>query len=134
MKKLFYIGALSLLLFEILRVYFIMPFPGSQGLDSLGIAYFLNRWQWVFRILFGVLILVGIRNVFSAKIWKPILMLLFLGVIIYMTNFIMSADRMFRQPETLSLLPFASNKVDPERLVLGVSINGQSKAYPIQLI
>ena len=134
MKKLFYFGAAGLLLFELARVYFIMPFPGSQGLDSLGIAYFLNRWQWIFRVLFLVLILLGIRTVFSSKIWKPILMLLCLVVIIYMTNLVMSADTMFKQPETLSMLPSSSHKVDLQRLVLGVSLNGEAKAYPVQFI
>ena len=41
MKKLFYIGLIGLGLFEILKVYFIMPMPGSQQMESIDIAYFL---------------------------------------------------------------------------------------------
>ena len=38
MKKLFYAGLAGLVVFEILKVYFIMPLPGSQGIESLEAA------------------------------------------------------------------------------------------------
>jgi hypothetical protein len=41
---------------------------------------------------------------------------------------------MFKQPRQLLLTEAPDNKVDPQRLVLGVSINGESKAYPIQFL
>jgi hypothetical protein len=41
---------------------------------------------------------------------------------------------MFYQPESVSLLNATESKVDDSQLVIGVSINGQSKAYPIELI
>ncbi|HET7178268.1 MAG TPA: hypothetical protein VFI14_01025 [Chryseosolibacter sp.] len=59
MKKLFYIGITGLALFEILNVYFIMPMPGSQRMDTIDIAYFLYRYRWAFRIAFGLMILAG---------------------------------------------------------------------------
>jgi hypothetical protein len=46
----------------------------------------------------------------------------------------MAADAMFKQPKQLLLVSAGSNKVDPDRLVLGVSINGEAKAYPIQFL
>ena len=42
MKKIFYIGVLGFGLFEILNVYFIMPMPGSQQMNSIDLAYFLH--------------------------------------------------------------------------------------------
>ena len=39
-KNCFYAGIAGLILFEIANVYFIMPMPGSQQMDSLAIAYF----------------------------------------------------------------------------------------------
>ena len=51
-----------------------------------------------------------------------------------MTNFVMAADAMFKQPKNFLLVPAGSNKVDPNRLVLGVSINGEAKAYPIRFL
>ena len=56
MKKLFWLGLIGLFLFEIANVYFIMPMPGSQDMNSIDLAYFLYTWRWLFRILFGVMI------------------------------------------------------------------------------
>ena len=42
MKKLFYFGIIFLILFEITNVYFIMPMPGSQKMESLDGKYFIH--------------------------------------------------------------------------------------------
>jgi hypothetical protein len=47
MKKLFWFGLIGLLLFEIANVYFIMPMPGSQQMNSIDLAYFLYKWRWI---------------------------------------------------------------------------------------
>ena len=47
MKNLFYPGLVGLALFEVLNVYFIMPMPGSQQMDSLDTAYFLHSYHFV---------------------------------------------------------------------------------------
>ena len=49
MKWLFYLGIFLLILFEAANVYFIMPMPGSQQMDSLPLAYFLFSWRWTFQ-------------------------------------------------------------------------------------
>jgi hypothetical protein len=59
---------------------------------------------------------------------------LLLGAVAYMANFKLAADAMFKQPKQLVLTEAANNKVDAQRLVLGVSINGESKAYPVQFL
>ena len=41
MKSLFYSGMLLLIVFEVANVFFIMPMPGSQEMESIGLAYFL---------------------------------------------------------------------------------------------
>jgi hypothetical protein len=51
-----------------------------------------------------------------------------------MTNFKMAADHMFYQPKKLLMVAADSNKVDAERLVIGVNHNGEARAYPIQFI
>ena len=51
-----------------------------------------------------------------------------------MANFKMAADAMFKQPHQLLLATADKNKVDSNRLVIGVIINGESKAYPIQFL
>ena len=59
MRKLFYIGIAGLILFEISNVYFIMPMPGSQRMNSIDAAYFFHTWRWVFRAVFGIMALLG---------------------------------------------------------------------------
>ena len=134
MKKYFWLGFLGLFLFEIANVYFIMPMPGSQRMNSIDVAYFLYKWRWVFRGIFLLMILAGLVKGNWKRKWVPVLPLLLLAAVIYMANFKMAADAMFKQPKQLVLTGAATNKVDSNRLVIGVSINGASKAYPIRFL
>lgn len=134
MKKIFYIGCSGLLLFEIATVYFIMPMPGSQQMNSIGLAYFLYTWRWIFRSLFATLLLVGLLKADWKRKWTVVLSLLILAVVIYMMNFKMAADAMFTQPQNITLSDAADNKVDSNRLVIGVVDSGIAKAYPIQYL
>lgn len=135
MKKLFYLGILGIILYEIAKVYFIMPMPGSQQMNSIDAAYILHTWRWPLRILFWAMIVAGGFAVFSGKMkWLPAVFLLLAAGIIYATNFEMAADTMFYQPSAVIQHNAASNKVDMDRLVIGVEANGEAKAYPIQFI
>jgi len=134
MKKYFWSGLIGLLLFEIANVYFIMPMPGSQQMNSIDLAYFLYKWRWIFRGLFAAMIFLGLfKSQWKGK-WLLFFPIAIVAIIIYMANFKMAADAMFKQPKQLLLVNVASNKVDSNRLVLGVSINGESKAYPIRFL
>jgi len=136
MKKLFWLGWIGLLLFEIANVYFIMPMPGSQEMNSIDLAYFLYSWRWAFRILFGLMIVTGLFRVNWEGRWKWALVvsIVILFTVIYMANFKMAADAMFKQPKQVSLAGANQNKVDSNRLVIGVAFNGEAKAYPIQFL
>ncbi|MDP9230685.1 MAG: DUF3179 domain-containing protein [Bacteroidota bacterium] len=136
MKKFFWIGILGLLVFEILNVYFIMPMPGSQKMNSIDAAYFLYKWRWIFRVLFGVMIIVGLFKASWHRRWKWLLLipLALIAAVIYMANLKMVADHMFYQPKKLLLVIAAGNKVDSQRLVIGIVNNGEAKAYPIQFL
>lgn len=82
-----------------------------------------------------LLIVLGSPSVFKAKKkWLPTLMILLVAGVAYAANFEMAADTMFYQPKTLLLKNAGSNKVDKDRLVIGVEENGEAKAYPIQYI
>jgi Protein of unknown function (DUF3179) len=135
MKKVFYIGAAGIALFEILKVYFIMPFPGSQQMDSLDIAYFIHTYRWYFRVIFGLMIVMGAIKAFQGKYrWIPSLVLLAALYIIYTFNFEMSADAMFRQPVKLTFKPRSENLLKDSSVVIGVAHKGEAKAYPIRFI
>lgn len=134
MKKYFWFGFAGFLLFEIANVYFIMPMPGSQQMNSIGLAYFLYQWRWIFRALFGLLMVLGLLRGNWKRKWVPAIPLLLLGAVIYMANFKMAADAMFKQPRQLVLTEAPNNQVDLQRLVIGVAINGEAKAYPIRFL
>ena len=134
MKKLFWFGLIGLLLFEVANVYFIMPMPGSQQMNSIDLAYFLYKWRWIFRGLFAAMIFLGLFKSQWKRKWLLFFPVAVVAIVIYMANFKMAADAMFKQPKQLLLVNAASNKVDSNRLVLGVSINGEAKAYPIQFL
>lgn len=136
MKKLFWLGWIGLLLFEITNVYFIMPMPGSQQMNSIDAAYFLYKWRWAIRGVFGLMIIAGLLKTKWHKKWKwaLILPLLLIAAVIYMANFYMAADAMFKQPKQFVLTTAGDNKVDSNRLVIGVAINGEAKAYPIRFL
>ncbi len=134
MRKYFYIGLAGLLLFEIFNVYFIMPMPGSQQMNSVALAYFLYSWRWIFRFFFGLLVIFGLVKGKWKRIWTLLIPVTVVAFAIYFMNFKMSADHMFLQPRHLVFANSTENKVDTERLVLGVVFNNEAKAYPIRFL
>ncbi len=137
MKRLFFFGALLLILFEAANVYFIMPLPYSQRVRSIDVAYFLYSWRWAFRVVAGALMLAGLSSAWRAPGWRRLFVaftLVAVGVVAYMTNFVMSADHIFREPQSVVMRPAAQNTVEPSRLVVGVDINGEARAYPVQFL
>lgn len=134
MKKLFYIGIVGGILFEVANVYFIMPMPGSQKAETIDLAYFLYTWRWVFRVLYGLCVIIGFRSAFQSHRIISTLSILLLGGVIYMFNFKMTAERMFEQPQELILATSVDNTIPDHKLVLGYVDNEEARAYPIQLI
>jgi len=134
MKKIFFAGFIGLLLFEILNVYLIMPMPGSQKMNSIDIAYFLYQWRWIFRVVFGAMLLAGLFTANWKRKWVPAIPLIILVAIAYMVNFKMAADHMFYQPQKVLMVNATVNKVDSNRLIIGIVNNGEAKAYPIQFL
>jgi Protein of unknown function (DUF3179) len=136
----FLLAAGLLLLFgsEILRVYFIMPFPGSQESNTIDLAYWLGRNILWIRIAGLLLIAAPLVYIFKhAKTWKKILLsagLVFYAVIFFFFNFRFEADEMFYQPQSKIFSAGTNNKIAKDKLVIGVAINDEAKAYPIQLI
>ena len=134
MKKYLWSGLIGLLLFEIANVYFIMPMPGSQQMNSIDLAYFLYKWRWIFRGLFAAMIFIGLFRSQWKRKWLLFFPFAIVAAVIYMTNFVMAADHMFYQPEKVLMVSSSENKVDTNRLVIGVASNGETKAYPIQFL
>ena len=137
MKKVFYVGAALLALFELANVYLIMPMPYSQRWRSIDVAYALYGWRWAFRGIAIALMAVGLLGVRRTRAWEKwavaICALAAAGVT-YEANFVLAADAMFLQPASVIMQPASVNTVEPARLVVGIEINGDARAYPVQFI
>jgi hypothetical protein len=137
-RLLLIIGIILLLATEILRVYFIMPFPGSQYSNTIDIAYFIDHYKWLLRIIGLLLIAKPVYHLFTRKKKLPkILFAVFAigyGFIFFKFNFVFQADKMFYQPTVKKFSGSADNTIDSNKLIIGIDINGESRAYPIQLI
>jgi Protein of unknown function (DUF3179) len=134
----FTFGIILLLALEVYRVYYIMPFPGSQESDTLDLAYFLHENIFYLRTIGIALILFPAWYYYSlgklkAKILVSLSIIAVL-VVAYLVNYKFAADTMFYQPEHKVFAAMTENKIGRNDLVIGVQINGESKAYPIQLI
>jgi hypothetical protein len=137
-KSVLYVGFALLILFEILRVYLIMPMPGSQASNSIDLAYFLGRNKTIIRLIGYLLVLFPAISIIRSgnkrsRMILAVLAVVYLGLF-YAFTFQMEADKMFYQPSNKFFANQDSNKVKVEKLVIGVEINGVAKAYPIQLI
>lgn len=147
MKRILFIAGLLLLLaVEILRVYFIMPFPGSQYRDTIDIAYWLNNNIIWLRIL-GILLVAysGVILYRKERSWKKYLVLAGLAlyaVVFYLFNFRFLAEKMFLQPGVKTFagggvavgVAAGGNSIPLDKLVIGLDLNREARAYPIQLI
>ncbi len=136
-RKLFAGGVLGLILLEIANVYFIMPMPGSQRVRSIDWAYHVYAWRWAFRACFAVGIAAGLAAAWQAPRPSRIVIassLLLAAAVVYTFNFRLAADHMFLQPTVLRMEPGVRNTVALDRLVVGVAVNGEARAYPLQFI
>ena len=139
MKKwLLILGMLVLFTAEILRVYFIMPFPGSQKADTINIAWFLHKNIFYIHIAALLLIVLSLFSAFSKwRKWKKAVFIFLMALyafVFYMVNFKFLADKMFYQPKNKNMLGINNNKVPAEKLIIGVVINNEARAYPLEII
>ena len=76
MKRLLLIlGIILLFAIEILRVYFIMPFPGSQQRNTIDLAYFIDRYRLYLRMLGLLLVIFPLYHYFvKGKRWSKVLL------------------------------------------------------------
>lgn len=66
--------------------------------------------------------------------WVAGISFLLYGIVAFLFNMKMEADKMFLQPSYTTFAQGVSNAVKPEKLVVSTAINGDAKAYPIVLI
>lgn len=127
-----------LFLQELARVYLVMPFPGSQELDLVQLAYGLDRYALVIRLLLlgsiGGVVWHRVRTQQKVrKIWLGVFLaiyaLLYVGISTQMT-----AESMFREPIVKRFAVAGLDSAQAEKIVMGIVINGEEAAYPIQFL
>jgi hypothetical protein len=139
MKSVLFLAGIVLLIgIEIVSVYYIMPFPGSQVDEMVDVAYFIQNYIWIFRVV-GFLLIVYpafsfLRGANPYFKWTTAVLLFFWIMVFYNVNFRFQADKIFYQPESKILVATDKNKIIENQLVIGVNINGKAKAYPIEII
>lgn len=139
MKIIFFLLGWSFLVVpEFLRIYLIMPFPGSQQADTTALAYFLHTYISTFRIA-GILIIAGplyLLLVNGTRGLRTIVIVFScLAVIIYyQATQVMQADKMFLEVNRKLLADSRDNKVNLHQLVIGVEVNDEATCYPVQVI
>lgn len=131
-------GLILLIALEILRVYFIMPFPGSQRTEAVHMAYFIHSNVSYFRVIGLLIILFPVLYFFwmgktPAKVFVAIGLLTY-GIIFYLFNFKFLADKIFHEPQHKIFASAPANAVPAKNLVLGIYINGEARAYPVEII
>jgi uncharacterized protein DUF3179 len=115
-----------------------MPFPGSQEIETIRAAYFLERITPAARIA-GILFLAGpvLYSFFYGALKKRIahaLWILILTLLYHFTDSVFSAQVMFREPLEKKFENSSLNKVPLKNLVIGIENNGSGKAYPINFL
>jgi hypothetical protein len=131
-------GVFILIMIEIMKVYFIMPFPGSQESDTVSFAYFLHSNVTYLRLI-GVLFMLFPSVYYFRygskrdKLWVGTSLVVYV-VVFYFFNFKFTADHMFYQPQHKLFVQRSDNKIPARNLIIGIKIDGVSKAYPIELI
>lgn len=142
-RWMFVLALAALITVEVLRVYWIMPFPGSQSTVKVDWAYALHQWIWPARILFWpILLITGFVAMLDGR-WLArglaTIGLIAIGVVTYFANGPMSADRMFLQPGTLTFVDGAGSPLPGDALVITIVMRDasgmeQARAYPIRYI
>lgn len=134
----FIIGLFFLIALEIFKVYYIMPFPGSQQGETIDLAYFIHVNIFWFRLVGYLIILFPIVQFFTlgTSVSKVLVVtgLVIYGFVYYAFNYRLLADKMFYEPANKKFAYASESKVPLDGLVVGVENNGKAKAYPIEII
>ncbi|GAB3512223.1 DUF3179 domain-containing (seleno)protein [Emticicia fontis] len=137
-KRLFWIGAICLIVPAFLQAYLLMPFPGSQDLEAIKLTYYLEKIILASRII-GLLLLAypAWSYITKGSVKQRILVgiiVLIAGGLYYFTNVSYRAEVMFKEPGKMQFASQKDNKVPDSLVVMTVVNGGIAKAYPIKYV
>jgi len=131
-------GIVLLLAAEFLRIYFIMPFPGSQTTRAVDLAYFLHTNIFWLRTVGILIIFFPVIHYYwmgsTRSKWIVSISLVVYLYIFMVTNYQIRADKIFYQPRVKTFSDASANVVKPEQVVLGVMVKNEARAYPLEII
>jgi hypothetical protein len=137
-RPLFITGAALALLVPLVHAYLLMPFPGSQDLETIQLAYYLEKALVPLLVLGGLLLALPVAQVvLHGTRGQRILLGLFAiaGIVVaYETTWAFSAEKMFREPVTPIYADKDRSGIPLDAVVLGVAHAGEARAYPVDLI
>lgn len=122
-----------------LATYLFQPFPGSQDLDSVRLAWYLEwlrPWSEIAGLaLLGVGLVGALRS--PLRVWRKVAAVLG-GVIaiglLWVAYRAMSPRAWFQPPQTVHFGHGTSAELPASTLVLGITDGGQARAYPLRLL
>jgi len=135
----FIVTILILIFLEIITVFLISPLRLNQDLnDTIDIAHFMNMNMVYFRIIILIPIIWMAYSFFKnfnriKKIVAGFMILLYLGIF-YLTNYVAQVDTYFKDQIITKSVTADESVVPLESVVMGVSINSETKAYPIDYL
>ena len=131
MKKIFFISVLCFLLLELVINYLLMPYPGSQSFSCLTFLFYLFSIKIYLEIVLVILILWSLITLLKKeKSVLPSILILVCCFVYYWTNFKNTAEYRFKEPTTLMFHSADKIKQSDKLIVIGVEVDGESKAYP----
>ncbi|MCH8904605.1 MAG: DUF3179 domain-containing protein, partial [Bacteroidetes bacterium] len=137
-NKLLIAGLVFFFIPTALRTYFVMPFPGSQDLEVISLAYYLEK-TLIYSRLIGMALLAGpiTIGILHPRLIKKILftfLIIAMGSFYYVFDFEFTAEKFFPEPENLAFEQSDANQVPLENLIIGVKYGGEAKAYPLNYL
>lgn len=137
-KALLPIALILLFAIEFLNIWFLMPFPGSQQKSMIGFSWFMHHQIWWMRLCLYILISWQVlRLAIRKKIWRMVFVgiaLVLYGCIAYYLSTRLNPQQMFRMPTDPVYANARENTVSEGKLVVGVFMNGEAKAYPLEIL
>lgn len=134
-SKPFYVGVFFLITFEFLLNFLTMPYPGSQKLDSIKLAYFLHHHKFYFELFSLLWIAIGGYSLFKGKQRLILLDCLTICVAVYIyTSHLYTAERRFPAGENPSFQSVHLSTIDKSEMVMTIGDTASSKAFPLPMV
>jgi hypothetical protein len=138
-RCLYGLGLLLVVVPTATAAYLGQPLPGSQELDSVRFAWWLDRVRPWTEIGGGVLLLAGLalglrgrgRRLAKAGLLAG---LLAAAAVLWLAHVTMNPAAWFRAPETMRFATGTSAELPASSLVMGLVAGGEARAYPIRLL